>query len=160
MFVLTICFVNVKFLGPIAIPNADESCNFTLMSDMQPVYLCMNARRAEHKCKWALCYSCKVNQEEMAHNNQEITNNKRRSNRHAIGTSAQDVRKAINAKYDNNMCHSQEVTKHLCRHDIKYLIDFSAKEYFTKSYQEKIESDDISFPIKCVDCGHRISSSE
>ena len=132
------------------------------MSDMQPVYLCINARRAEHDCLWALCYACKTAQDDRDCLNDELSpnNNKRRSIRHTIGTSPRDIKNVLNDKYDNNMCHLPEARKHMCRHDTKCLIDFSDKEYFTKTYQDKIESDEISFPMKCVDCGKRISSSE
>ena len=84
----------------------------------------------------------------------------RRSVRNNREENEQDTRRAMNNKYDNNMCVSVQDAKHLCRHDHKHLVDFCAKEYFTKSYQDKILADEIQFPTHCVSCRCKISSTD
>ena len=140
------------------IGNRNE--NITQMNDLRPVYLCKNAMKREHQCKWAVCYSCKIEHDEKERNRFGEIQNKRRSFRNNREENEQDVRIALNNKYDNNMCSSSQESKHLCRHDHKYLSDFCAKEYFTKTYQDKILADEIQFPTHCVSCNCRISSSD
>ena len=134
--------------------------NITKMTDLRPVYLCRNAMKREHPCKWAVCYSCKMKHDENERHRYGEQKNKRRSFRNNKEDNEQDARIALNNKYDNNMCLSLQEAKNMCRHDHKHLDDFCAKEYFTKSYQDKILADEIQFPTHCISCSCKISSTD
>ena len=146
---------------PIIIPRIEQKhvCT-TPMSDMKPVYLCLNAIRSDHECRWAVCYACKTkHDEEMELRVQGDVKKKRRLLRNHIEHTDQDKRNELNAKYDNNMFVGPEDSKHVCKHDHKHLVDFTAMDYFSKSHQYKLIADEISFPTHCVSCKLRISST-
>ena len=133
---------------------------FAEMSDMKPVYLCVNAIRADHDCKWAVCYGCKTkHDDEIEQRVQGDVKKKRRMLRNSNEKSEEAERKALNAKYDNNMFVDPEESKHVCRHDHKHLVDWHHATYFKKTYQYKIMADEIPFPTHCVSCKRRITST-
>jgi transposase len=135
------------------ISHGSEEC--TVVSSMRPVYLCMNAIQQGHECTYAMCYSCKMTEDEEIVARKGSGNVKRRSNR--IGeTQDEDERKLrerMNSKYDNDNCLDTKALKSICRHsDRNTLVPFTMGHYFTTRYQEKIRSDEIAFPIKCNMC--------
>ena len=159
---LTILFFILSFQEPIIIPRIPvQKEDTTLMSDMKPVYMCMNAGRSDHDCTWAICYSCKMKHDaEKERRIQGDFKKKRRLLRNSEDDSERSLRNALNRKYDNNVCDKGQEFKHICKHDDKHLIDYHGKAYFTQSYQDKIESDEIPFPTHCVICKLRISSKD
>ena len=130
------------------------------MHDLKPVYLCINAIKREHNCKWIVCYACYIAHDEKERHRIGDIKNTRRSIQNSKEDNERDVRNALNQKYDNNMCRSVEETKNMCKHDHKHLVDFHGKQYFTKTYQDKIVADEIQFPTHCILCHRKISSSE
>ena len=80
--------------------------------------MCMNAVRADHDCKWAICNKCKTqNDDEKERRIQGDFRKKRRLLRNSDNDTDRAQRSAMNDKYDNNMCQQTEDFKHLCRHD-------------------------------------------
>ena len=130
-----------------------EEC--TVVSSMRPVYLCMNAIQQGHECTYAMCYSCKILEDEEILARKASGNVKRRSNR--LGDTQDDderkLRERMNDKYDNDKCLDADALKSICRHlDRNTLVPFTMGAYFSKRHQEKIKSDEIAFPIKCNVC--------
>ena len=140
------------------IKNKQVSSNLevcTIVTSMRPVYLCMNAIQQGHECTYAMCYSCKMTEDEEMHARKGNGNVKRRSNR--IGDTQDDderkLRNRMNDRYDNDNCLDADALKTICRHsDRNTLVPFTMGTYFCARYQEKIRSDDIAFPTKCIEC--------
>lgn len=134
-----------------------EHC--TIVSSMKPVYLCMNAIQRHHKCTYAMCYACKTSEDENAHARQGNINANRRSMRfdNTDDVNERRLRDKMNNKYDDDNRLDPEVLKYSCRHnDRRTLIPFTESDYFTTTYQDKIKSDKIAFPVKCGECRMRL----
>lgn len=126
---------------------------------MRPVYLCLNAIQREHKCVYAMCYSCKISEEDDDDGRTRNSTVKRRSTRfdNSDETNDRQLREKLNNKYDNEARQDPDALKYSCRHNNRRtLIPFTDSEFFAKQYQEKIESDGISFPLKCGECRCRL----
>ena len=122
---------------------------------MKPVYLCINAIRPDHECTYAMCYACKTNHDDMIQARRGICSNKRISvRRQEPEEKNKRIREAMTSKYDDDICQDPEENKYTCRHsDKRTLMNFTMKSYFTKAFQEKIQSDETYFPIACSECG-------
>ena len=134
-----------------------EEC--TVVSSMRPLYICMNAIQRHHKCTYAMCYSCKIAEDESACARQAHANANRRSTRFDNSDEGNErrLRDKMNNKYDNDNRLDPEELKYSCRHnDRRSLIPFTGTEYFNAAYQEKIKSDKLPFPVKCDECRRKL----
>ena len=139
--------------------NRHDNDELTIVSSMRPAYLCINAIQREHNCRYAMCYSCKMHEDDSANDRDSGNTVKRRSTRFESNDDGKSkiMRDKMNNKYDNDVCADPEALKYSCRHtDRRSLIPFTESVYFSKAYQSTIESKGIAFPMRCKECGLKL----
>ena len=109
-----------------------------------------------------MCYACKNAEDDRKLDRQVNANIKRRSTRNeeVHEDNEKSLRERLNKKYDDEDYDNDEDYKKLCRHmDRRSLQPFTMSKYFTKDYQDKMERDELPFPVSCGECGFQLKGA-
>jgi len=129
----------------------------TTIDKYNPIYMCEHALKADHKCVYAICNKCKLEMDEMHHDNNGCSKATRSTFRNVVKNNINDGRgfkRAMTNKYASRSDPRSDINK--CDHTLCNLKPHYDTSYYEETYLIKQKTQETPFPFACAKCRKEI----